>query len=347
MSHHNYTLFVITTPSRDDDCKRVYPGSSIQEAIDHARPGDRIEVEPGTYHEQLTIKTNGIQLIGKEGVILKPPIKFNKNLCSGLSQSFDKKETEAGICIHGRHIKLEPYVAEHRKIKSVRRFIKNVSVTGFTVSGFDGENIAVVGGQNVKVSKNTLIDGGQYGFLSVGCKGTRAAGNVVSTTAINFIAMCMDDYSDAVLSENEITGYFTGLVALTPNGLITNNKANNVCVGSAADPGVHGAIIINNHFTLRNPGCNVLYQIYGAGIVVFGAAETIVKQNTIEKFNNNGTGVGIFLLNGPGGEVATRNVIRENTLRGNDFDIYDNSTGVNDLANNACTSNAFPPAACA
>lgn len=338
---------MVAKPFTYEDCKRVYPGQSIQDAIDRARPGDRIEVEAGIYYEQLVIKTNGVQLIGKEGTILKPPTEFHKNLCSGLSQTFDKKETEAGICIHGRHIKLSKYVAEHRKVVSVRRFVKNVSVTGFTVSGFDGENIAVVGGHSVKVFKNTLVDGGQYGFLSVGCKGTRAEGNHVSTTAINFIAMCMDDHSDAVLSENEITGYFTGLVALTPGGLITKNRANNVCVGSAADPGVKGALITNNHFTLRNPGCDVLYKIYGAGVVVYGATKTIVKHNTIEKFNNDGKGVGIFLLDGPGGEVATKNVITENTLRGNDFDIYDNSTGINDLAKNACTSGGFPLAACA
>lgn len=337
---------IIAAPSKTQDCRRVQPHQSIQEAIDQAQPGDRIEVEGGTHYEQITIKKDGIKLVGKKGATLKPPAHFDKNLCSGLSQTLDQKETEAGICIHSNDTVLEKYVQEHRKVKSVGRFIKDVSVTGFTVIGFNGENIAAVGAYNIRVYKNTFIDGGQYGFLSVGSKGTHAKKNVVSTTAINFIGLMADDYSDAILSENHITGYFTALVSQTPGGIIQQNKATNVCVGAAADPGVKGTSIIGNQFSLRNPGCDKDFKNYGAGIVVYGATETIVKGNLIEKFNNGGLGVGIFLLEGPGGEITTKNVIRRNILRYNDVAIYDNSTGINDLGDNTCDAFSVPPAAC-
>ncbi|KAF2022194.1 pectin lyase-like protein, partial [Aaosphaeria arxii CBS 175.79] len=312
---------------------RVYPGQSIQKAIDRAKPGDRIEVEGGTYYERLTITTDGIQLVGKKGATLKPPTKAKSNVCSGLAQTLDGKSTEAGICIHGKDIKLLPYVFEHRKIESVGKPVKNVSVSGFTIIGFDGENIAAVGTENVKVFQNKLVNGGRYGFLSVAGKGSRAWANDISTVDINFIAMCMDDYSDAVFSENKVDGYFTGLCAQTPGGVYTKNTVTNVCVGSAADPGIKGAKIIDNFFSTRRTGCE---KIYGAGVVVFGAVETVVKKNYIEKFKNDGLGVGIFLTNGYSGEVATGNIVTENKLVGNDFDIYDNSTGVNTLQKNVC-----------
>ncbi|CAG5137072.1 uncharacterized protein ALTATR162_LOCUS34 [Alternaria atra] len=314
----------IAGPFKTQDCRRVQPHQSIQEAIDQAQPGDRIEVEGGTYYEQITIKKAGIKLVGKKGATLKPPAHFDKNLCSGLSQTLDLKETEAGICIHGNDIVLERYVKEHREIKSVGGFIKDVSVTGFTVIGFNGVNIAAVASDlRALVQKN-----------------------VVSTTAIHYIGLMADDYSDAILSENHITGYFTALVSQTPGGIIQRNKATNVCVGAAADPGVKGTSIIDNRFSLRNPGCDKDFKIYGAGIVVYGATETIVTGNVIEKFNNGGVGVGIFLLEGPGGEIATKNVIRKNILLYNDVAIYDNSTGINDLGDNTCDTYSVPPTAC-
>ena len=61
----------------------VYP--TIQEAIDAAVPGDRIEIIPGTYAESLSISVGGITIVGTQGkgqsVVLvpatwdKPPIR--------------------------------------------------------------------------------------------------------------------------------------------------------------------------------------------------------------------------------------------------------------------------------
>lgn len=45
----------------------------IQPAINAAQPGTTIIVKSGTYSEQLTIKKDGITLVGQKGTILKPP----------------------------------------------------------------------------------------------------------------------------------------------------------------------------------------------------------------------------------------------------------------------------------
>ncbi|MBO0915661.1 hypothetical protein J1C73_15550, partial [Streptomyces laculatispora] len=42
----------------------VYPGQSIQAAVDSAKPGDTIVVRPGTYRESVLISTPGLTLRG-------------------------------------------------------------------------------------------------------------------------------------------------------------------------------------------------------------------------------------------------------------------------------------------
>jgi len=320
------------SPSRNN-CKRVKSGQSIQKAIDLAREGDRIEVEHGVYYEQLTIKTDGISLIGK-GAILKPPQAFYENLCTGLSQTLENKSTEAGICIHGKHIELEEYVQEHRKVISVGRYIKNISVTGFTVDGFSGENIVVVGGQGVKVSKNTLNNGGRYGFLTVGSKDTLAERNTISGDGpAYFIAMCMDDHSSPQFSTNNISDYFIALCTQTSGGIVKNNIVENCCLGVFVDPRIQGAKVIGNHISKRNPACP---DMFGVGILISGAIETIVEENTVEGIHNKGTGVGIYLADDLSGAVALNNVVRKNILRNNDYDIIVASNATNDLGKNQC-----------
>jgi nitrous oxidase accessory protein NosD len=325
----------IATPSRNN-CKRVKSGQSIQKTIDSAREGDRIEVEHGVYYEQLTIKTNDISLIGK-GAILKPPQAFYKNLCTGLARNLENKSTEAGICIHGKHIELAKYEQEHRKVKSVGDYIQNVYVTGFTVDGFDGENIAVVGGKSVKISNNTLNNGGRYGFLTAGSKNTLAESNIITADgpAMNdpahFIAMCMDDHSNP---------QFIALCTQTSGGLVKNNKVKNCCLGPVIDPGIQGAKVIGNHISKRNPSCP---KEAGAGIVISGAIEATVEGNTIEEIHNNGTGVGIFLADDLSGAVALNNLVRKNILRNNDFDIFVQSNGTNVLENNQCDPTKSAP----
>jgi cytochrome c peroxidase len=52
------------TEARPPQTLRVAPGESIQAAIDRARPGDVVEVEPGVYRQAVTVDVPGITLRG-------------------------------------------------------------------------------------------------------------------------------------------------------------------------------------------------------------------------------------------------------------------------------------------
>ncbi|KAH6633141.1 pectin lyase fold/virulence factor, partial [Boeremia exigua] len=345
----------ISVPSyktgHDDDkgVIRVKHGESIQAAIDRAKPYTRIEVE-GEHRERVVIKKDGISLIGK-GAKLSPPSEpdSTKNYCYGKVKvgtdpnPDNLKNVSAGICIHGRDIKLKiPYepAALHWRVEDVGNPVKDVSVSGFEISDFDGENIAVYGGKDTKISRNKLKGGLRYGFLTVGSKGTEAWKNKISgtpgTLRAGEIAMCMDDRSSAVFSENVISSYFIGLCTETDDGFEKENNIRDCCIGIVIDPTVRNAKAINNDIAKWNPGCS---PDASAGISLLGAKNALVKGNKISIGSSPPLtlGAGIFMgFEVEFGAVNEGNTITKNVFGKNPADIYVDSTGTNYIFNNTC-----------
>lgn len=182
----------------------VKAGQKIQKAINSAPTGSEIIVAPGTYSEQLLINKDGIRLRGRKGAILQPPSSPTQNPCSG---NFGPG-TQAGICVAGSGIQLAPFIAEHRKVLSVKKPVKGVSVSGFQVQGFAGANILALGAESTHLERNTLIDGSIYGILASGSRNTFVEDNTITSSdpaTPGLIAMCMDNFSGAYGSKNGIT----------------------------------------------------------------------------------------------------------------------------------------------
>jgi nitrous oxidase accessory protein NosD len=337
--------FVYSTPApnQGSDCDTIVkPHQSIQVAIDNAKSGDKILVEAGEYYEQLTVTKDNIQLIGQGAILLPPTSGYKSNFCTGLTKSFEpeNKDTEAGICIHGVGFSLAAYdrALQHRKILKTGVYINNVVVSGFEIRNFTGENIALIGGHDVRITHNKLVDGAQYGFLTVGSKGTHAKGNVVTTSSgLAFIAMCMDDESDTTFERNDISNYYFGLCTQTNGGVVKANTVTNCCYGPFVDPGIDGAKILENTISTRNPGC---LPSDGAGIVVFGAVNTIVQGNLVEGFRFNNSGVGILVTDDPDTEKgASGNVMERNVAKGNGLDIFNGAKATDNVfRENVCES---------
>jgi len=320
----------------------VRQGQSIQAAIDAARPGDRIVVGRGTYAEQLTVSKDGIELVGL-GASLIPPSSPVVNLCSGLAGP----DTEAGICVTGADVVLAPYVVEHRKVVSVGRRVQNVSIAGFNVRGFSGENVAVVGAQDARVFANRLTDGAQYGFLTAGSTDTRASANTVRTsTTLRFIGICADDVAGTVVSNNHISGYNIALCVQTPGEAVLNNDVSASCTGVFVDPGIDGAKIRDNHIKESNPSCRDENApiFFVLGIVLSGAVNTEVRRNRVEGQTAgglpNGFAAGLIVVDdSTTGAAPSGNVVTQNTLSNNDLDLFVRNTGTgNVIKHNKCTT---------
>jgi nitrous oxidase accessory protein NosD len=340
---------------------RVHSGESIQTALNSVSPGDHIIVESGTYAEQLNITTDDISLIGRDA-ILNPPLTVTTNLCTGLAGKLPPAntiDTQAGICLHGSNVQLANFAREHRKVLSVGKPVKGVSISGFTIRGFLGLNIAVVGAQDAMITDNTLTDGAFYGALTVGSKNSLIERNTINSsppTATNtflpFIGVCMDDVKTVIIRKNDISGYLIGLYVQTSGANIYDNKIENCCIGAFVDPGIVGAKLRDNVFKYTNPRCfdqAASGSFLVSGIYIAGANETIVTSNKITGItaggNTNLGGVGLVVNDdfpiefGGSAAVASGNRVKENKVKINDLDILVGATGLgNVVKNNRCVT---------
>lgn len=348
---------VLSVPSPKDDrydekndkkVLRVKNGQSIQDAIDHAKPYTRIEVE-GHHQEQLTITKDGISLVGK-GAKLSPPTHYDEqNYCFGLSRDGEGKNTSAGICIHGAKIDLAKTYSDftgHWKVDRVHQPVKDVSISGFEITSFNGQNIANYGGKNTKVSHNKLTAGGRYGFLTVGSTNTQATNNIVigsspATLKPGPIAMCMDDFSRAEFSRNDVSNYYIGLCTETSGGINKGNVVHGCCLGNIIDPGVKDAKSIDNHIFDWNRDCD---PSAAAGISLLGAVGAVVQGNRIDGIVTKQApgGAGLY-LGDIFGVVNEGNTIKKNVFGVNDVDIFDDSKGRNEIRGNECDLAARGP----
>ncbi|KAG4437851.1 hypothetical protein IFR05_006653 [Cadophora sp. M221] len=340
---------------------RVRPTQVIQDVLKTAPAGAKVIVDPGTYYEQLEIKTDGIELIARDNnVKLIAPGTYKPNFCSGLAGP----GTEAGICIHGGGVGLDDFVdgQEHRNFNGARTWVKGVSVTGFEIRDFSGLSVAIVAGQDTQVSRNTFVNGKRYGTLSLGSKNSKVSRNVVSSTdpKLLFIGICVADQKDPRVSDNKVSGYNTGLCVQTNGAEIRNNDVSGACFGIFVDPGVVGAQVRGNHVGANDARCyNPDLGGSGSafGIFVFGANDTIIRDNVVtgqtkpdpNDPNVFATGIAVtdFVLPPPAPFIpASGNQVKRNTVTGNFFDIFVGGTGPGNVGKNNICDKADPTDAC-
>lgn len=252
---------------------------------------------------------------------------------------------------------MSDFVVEHKKVKYVKKPVRDVTVSGFQVRDFNGFNVLVLGAVNARVYDNVLTGGGPYGFLTAGSIRTSVYNNVVNSKETKFIGICMDNYSGVRIWENKIANYYIGLCIQTNGAVIENNEVSDSCFGAFLDPGVKDVQLTGNKFIKSLATCG---PTGAAGIALDGSIRARVEHNVIRGQKSDGKTAGISIVDDPcsGSQkslsclalgkpaVASGNIVKNNYLHDNALDIFVDTKGKGNVVRHNKCSTSVPEKIC-
>ncbi|MFJ6389404.1 nitrous oxide reductase family maturation protein NosD [Streptomyces sp. NPDC091972] len=310
----------------------VFPGQSIQRAVDAAEPGDTVLLTPGTYRESVKVSTPGITLSGTgRETVIEPAATKAGNPCA---------EAGNGICVIG--------TKDHD--------VEGVTVASLTVTGFSGSGVFAMATDGLTVRNVTAVKNGVWGiaqersvhgvFRKNTARDNGDAGLFLANTIKEEAGAA--DTRGTVVAHNRLEGNRIGITVRRLRNLtvadnhLTGNCAGVFVVGDENKPRA-GALTVRGNTVVKNnkscPKTARLDALQGSGIVLTGAEDTLVTHNrVIGNTGNSPLSGGIVLFKSFVGTPSERNRITDNVLEGN---------APADLVNAAAgTSNTFEHNSC-
>ncbi len=286
--------------------------ADIQSAVNAANPGDTINVRTGTYAGGITINKAGLKLIGASS---------NK---SAQIVGTGATGPRFGITISGAD---------------------NVTVQGFTISGFSGQPDAsgiFIGGNapgdtmhranNATITSNVLHDNGNgvYMFQSNGDNITnnKVYHNLDTTGSEGTGITSFNAYGDVQANDANTTGY-SGKNLLISGNTISNNDRLGIFVGACTESfcsgtGVHvniaGTVISNNNVS----GNGAKASSFVEGIGLLDASGSIISNNKVSNNNYNG-----ILINYSDTVLIANNKSNDNNMTNNTYEGYNAGITIN------------------
>ena len=352
LSFNLFTAAVIfaTSAVANAAVHRVFPGESIQAAINAASRGDTILVEPGEYMEDptsrygLRITTDQLRLVGKtrvagDGTTERVHLIANGDQETGVLAApagceYDMNAEECAEAMGGEIVDLEGF------------YIRGFVVDGFPVNGIqtrwvDGFEFSnnesannLNNGLYPTLSANGLVRNNvSYGSLDTamwvaGSENVRVMGNVLRDSVIGFEITVSNDVK---VKYNEIYGNTVGVGLFHPNA-----------AGNPPLPEMKNWVIQQNDIHSNNgspvPPPEGSFQEglpAGVGVLLLGVSDSVVSKNIVE--NNDFVGIGIL---GWCTAVATGDPSRNCE---NDPPISDPAANNNLVAANEVYDNALNP----
>lgn len=261
--------------------------SSIQEAVDAARPGDTIEISPGTYNESVVVRGDDIVLRGtdRNSVVLDGgDVKSN------------------GVVVTGDHVRVENLT------------VKNYTINGVLVTGMATEEGGLARGsdgyQRLDPDRFPPVDGFAVRYVSAYNNG--------------LYGVYAFDAQNGILEHNYASGsadsgLYVGQCSAC-NVLVRNNVAESNAVGYEQTNASNTVTVINNRFTGNRLGMTLLSDYQEAFIPL---RTSVVAGNFIGQSNNpdtpahgeGGYGLGIG-VSGATDVKILKNRITDNPLAG-------------------------------
>lgn len=252
-------------PAAWADTLTVQAGESIQATVNKAKPGDTIQVMPGTYRETV--------FIDKENITLR------------------------GVVVNGQWAVMD---GGGKLNDGILASGHGVVIQKFWIKGYKGNGIMTQGANNYKILDN-YVDGGFYGIFPQFGKNGLVARNRTTRVEDAGIYVGMSDNVDVI--GNEAWGNVIGIESENCRDLLvegnymhdnTNGLAVTLIPGlpvkDAARTTVRHNFIINNNLKNFAPPSSIAASMPpGVGILLLGVKETMIEGNILA--GNNTTAI--------------------------------------------------------
>jgi hypothetical protein len=316
----------------------VFPGQSIQSAVNSASPGDTILVHAGTYHENVLVTKNRITLKGAGAsssgtVLLPPPNPKGPAAGNGISVAgpLDKHGNPTGRST-------------------------GVHVSGFLIKGFRDAGIFGFGADNFVFSHNTVVDNGGYGVVVFDQHHGAYLHNVaVGSGEAGFYVGDSPNADFLGRGNLAVRNQFGFFLRDASHGEVVGNTASGNCMGinvlNTNSPGPASFWILQQNRLLRNdkycPASSEEHSppFTGTGIGIAGGSNVTIIRNTVRANRPSKGGSpfsgGIVLVSSKqfGGSIETGNLVRKNDAHKNKpADISWDGQGHNTFSGNNCGS---------
>lgn len=288
----------------------VWPGRSIQTAIDQAKKGGIIIAFPGVYHE-LADPTNGlnisqsVRLIGLSARGRRVVIENAGNQRNGIV-AVPEDRTDCMEC----HTDLAPPFPTHEGLemglKMREPMIRGLWISGITIQGFHNNGLFTENVDGFKFVDVESIDNPNYGiFPTLSKNGVITRSKAIGSDLDSGI--WVETSENVRVTHNIVSGNVNGFeVSNSDDILLSHNVAHDNTVGMAILllPDIfddragskritieHNAIYDNNKPNTARPGAILREVPSGTGILHLGVDDSLIAHNHIE--NNDFTGIAI------------------------------------------------------
>jgi parallel beta-helix repeat protein len=295
-------------PTDDEEIGRlrrvqlVFPGRSIQKAIDRAKPGGFILVLPGTYRELsdptngLNISKSGLHLIGLSTKKRRVVLENAGNQRNGIV-AVPSDRTDCMSC-HSDLAPPFPLVegSDPETMKSTQPKIHGLVISGITIKDFVNNGLFTE-----NVDRFAIIDVESVGNKNYGIFPTLSSNGIIThsrATGADDSGIWVETSENVRVTHSLVEGNVNGFeISNSSNITLAHNVSRNNTVGLASlflpdifdeRPDAEGYVVRDNLFLDNNkpntarPGSILSMVPSGTGILHVGADESLFLRNRVE-----------------------------------------------------------------